>query len=91
MRNLGKSAKQEPLFSALDPVMENKLYEEFVEICEARTTIFISHRLGSTKLADVIFVIDDGKIREYGSHEELMQNSDFYADMYNSQKRWYES
>ncbi len=77
--------------SALDPVMENKLYEEFGEICEARTTIFISHRLGSTKLADVIFVIDDGKIREYGSHEELMQNSDFYADMYNSQKRWYES
>ena len=77
--------------SALDPVMENKLYEEFGEICEARTTIFISHRLGSTKLADVIFVIDDGKIREYGSHEELMQNSDFYAEMYNSQKRWYES
>lgn len=77
--------------SALDPVMENKLYEEFGEICKARTTIFISHRLGSTKLADVIFVIDDGKIREFGSHEELMQNSDFYADMYNSQKRWYES
>lgn len=77
--------------SALDPVMENKLYEEFGKICEARTTIFISHRLGSTKLADVIFVIDDGKIREFGSHEELMQNRDFYADMYNSQKRWYES
>ena len=77
--------------SALDPVMENKLYEEFGEICEARMSFFISHRLGSTKLADVIFVIDDGKIREYGSHEELMQNSDFYADMYNSQKRWYES
>ncbi len=77
--------------SALDPVMENKLYEEFGRICEARTTIFISHRLGSTKLADVIFVIDDGKIREFGSHDELMQNRDFYANMYNSQKRWYES
>lgn len=77
--------------SALDSIMENKLYEEFAEICEARTTIFISHRLGSTKLADVIFVIDDGKIREFGSHGELMQNRDFYADMYNSQKRWYES
>ncbi len=77
--------------SALDPIMENKLYEEFGQICEARTTIFISHRLGSTKLADVIFVIDDGKIREFGSHKELMQNGDFYADMYNSQKGWYES
>lgn len=77
--------------SALDPIMENKLYEEFGEICEARTTIFISHRLGSTRLVDVIFVIDDGKIREFGTHGELMQNRDFYADMYNSQKRWYES
>lgn len=77
--------------SALDPVMENKLYEEFGKICEARTTIFISHRLGSTKLADVIFVIDNGRIREFGSHHELMRNRDFYMDMYNSQKRWYES
>lgn len=77
--------------SALDPIMENKLYEEFGEICESRTAIFISHRLGSTKLADVIYVIDKGKIRESGSHEELMQKRDFYAEMYDSQKGWYES
>lgn len=76
--------------SALDPMMENKLYEEFDRICQKRTTIFISHRLGSTKLADIIFVIDDGKIRESGSHAQLMHNNSFYAAMYNSQKRWYE-
>ena len=77
--------------SSLDPIMENKLYEEFGEICESRTAIFISHRLGSTKLADVIYVIDEGKIRESGSHEELMKKRDFYAEMYDSQKGWYES
>ena len=76
--------------SALDPLMENKLYEEFGRICQNRTSIFISHRLGSTKLADIIFVMDEGKIREAGSHAELMQRNDFYAAMYNSQKRWYE-
>lgn len=75
--------------SALDPIMESRLYEEFGKICGARTTLFISHRLGSTRLADVIYVIDDGKVRESGSHEELMGNADCYADMYDSQKRWY--
>ncbi len=76
--------------SALDPLMENQLYEEFGRICQNRTSIFISHRLGSTKLADIIFVMDEGKIREAGSHAELMQRNDFYAAMYNSQRRWYE-
>lgn len=76
--------------SALDPLMESRLYEEFGKICNGRTTIFISHRLGSTKLADIIYVIDEGKIRETGSHTELMRRDDFYAAMYDSQRRWYE-
>ena len=76
--------------AALDPVSESRLYEEFEKISKGRTTIFISHRLGSTKLADEIFVLKDGKIAEAGSHEALMSAHGLYARMYESQKSWYE-
>ncbi|MBO5279282.1 MAG: ABC transporter ATP-binding protein [Lachnospiraceae bacterium] len=76
--------------AALDPVSESRLYEEFEKISEGRTTIFISHRLGSTKLANQIFVLKGGRIEESGSHEELMKSQGLYARMYESQKSWYE-
>lgn len=75
--------------SALDPVSESKVYEEFEKISRGGTTIFISHRLGSTKLSDEIFVIGDGTIIEKGSHEELININGIYAKMYESQKEWY--
>ncbi len=75
--------------AALDPVSESRLYEELGRISRGRTTIFISHRLGSTKLADHIFVLKDGSICEEGTHEELMKKSEIYARMYDSQKSWY--
>ena len=55
------------------------------------TTIFISHRIGSTKLADVIYVIDDGRISEIGSHEELMGKNGIYAEMFRAQAEWYKN
>ena len=55
------------------------------------TTIFISHRLGSTKLADIIFVLDNGKIVEKGSHADLMKNNGLYAEMFNAQADWYKT
>lgn len=76
--------------AALDPIMENKIYEEFRKISQNQTTIFVSHRLGSTKLAEIIFVIDGGKVLESGTHDNLMLNSSIYKEMYTSQKRWYE-
>lgn len=76
--------------AALDPVSESKLYEELGKISGGRTTVFISHRLGSTKLADTIYVLKDGAVCEAGSHEELMRNNGLYARMYDSQKNWYE-
>jgi ATP-binding cassette subfamily B protein len=76
--------------AALDPINESKVYRQFEQISQGQTTIFISHRLGSTKLADTIYVLADGKIEETGSHAELMAHNGIYAEMYNSQAEWYE-
>jgi len=75
--------------AALDPLSESNIYEKFEEISKGQTTIFISHRLGSTKLADEIFVIDNGCIVEKGNHEELININGKYANMYESQRSWY--
>ena len=75
--------------AALDPISESRLYEEFGEISKNRTTIFISHRLGSIKLSDHIFLLKDGCVREQGSHEELMKLHGIYANMYETQQSWY--
>lgn len=75
--------------AALDPISESALYEKFGEISKDRTTIFISHRLGSTKLSDHIFVLKDGCVREQGCHQELMAEGGIYAAMYETQQSWY--
>lgn len=76
--------------AALDPISESRLYEEFGQISRNRTTIFISHRLGSIKLSDHIFLLKEGCVREQGSHEELMALHGIYADMYETQQSWYQ-
>lgn len=76
--------------AAMDPIGESRLYEEFEEISRGKTTLFISHRLGSTKLADHIFVIGLGRVTEQGSHRELMELGGEYAEMYESQRSWYQ-
>lgn len=76
--------------SALDPISESNLYRDFEKLMEGKTTVFISHRLGSTKLADEILVIDKGKITERGTHEELMAINGQYAEMFEAQREWYQ-
>ena len=76
--------------AALDPISESRLYEQFGEISKGRTTIFISHRLGSTSLADEIFVLKNGGVFEAGTHQELMKRRGLYAEMYESQRSWYQ-
>ncbi|MCL2084085.1 MAG: ATP-binding cassette domain-containing protein, partial [Oscillospiraceae bacterium] len=75
--------------AALDPVSESRVYEEFEKLMEGKMTVFISHRLGSTKLADEILVIDGGKIIERGTHDELMAATGQYAEMFEAQRGWY--
>ena len=75
--------------AALDPIAESDLYHTFQRIGEGNTMLMISHRLGSTLLADVIFVLKDGKIIEKGNHSELIQTGGEYAKMFELQRSWY--
>jgi ATP-binding cassette, subfamily B, bacterial len=77
--------------AALDPLAESELYANFERLTEGATTLLITHRLGATKTADVILVLDGGRIVEAGSHAELMQAGGLYARMYESQRYWYEA
>lgn len=77
--------------AALDPVAESELYASFEHLTEGATTLLITHRLGATKTADVILVLEGGRIIETGSHAELMQAGGLYARMYESQRYWYEA
>lgn len=76
--------------SALDPISESQVYSEFEKLMDGKTTLFISHRLGSTKLADEILVVDGGKIIERGAHDALMEKNGQYARMFTLQQGWYQ-
>lgn len=76
--------------AALDPIAESNIYKLFGDISKGKSTIFITHRLGAAKLADEIIVIDEGKVSEHGSHEELLNRGGIYAAMYESQRSWYQ-
>ena len=75
--------------ASLDPIQESQLYKQYSKIANNNTTIFISHRLGSTKLADVILLIDEGKVLGCNSHEILMDTCALYREMFSIQKEWY--
>ncbi len=77
--------------AALDPLAESELYANFERLTEGTTTLLITHRLGATRTADVIMVLDAGRIVETGSHAELMRAGGLYARMYESQRYWYEN
>lgn len=76
--------------SALDPVAEYQMFENLRHAAEDKTTIFISHRLSSTQMADVIYLIDGHTIKEAGTHTELMARQGLYWDMYQKQASAYQ-
>ncbi len=75
--------------AALDPIAENEIYQAYGRLTEGRTSVFISHRLASTRFCDRILVMEDGIITEAGTHEELMARKGSYAEMFRVQSKYY--
>ncbi len=75
--------------SALDPIAEYALFHRLSEIAKGRTTFFISHRLSSTKFCDRILVLANGTITEMGTHGELMEKGGTYAELFETQAKYY--
>lgn len=73
----------------LDAKSESDIYMKFFQISKHKTTIFISHRLAASTVADKIAVFAEGSIKEYGSHDDLMQKNGIYAQMYKKQSEKY--
>ena len=71
--------------SALDPIAEYQLNHAMLEATKDKTVIFISHRLSTTRLADRIFMLEEGRIVEEGSHESLLGKGGKYAEMWKAQ------
>lgn len=75
--------------SALDPIAEYALYKGIMDESKGHITIFISHRLSSVKDADMVFMLENGKVIEQGSHKELMEMSGKYCEMFTKQAQNY--
>lgn len=75
--------------SALDPDSEYELNKLMMSATYNKAVVFISHRLSTTRMADKIYMLEDGRIIEHGSHDELMRLNGKYAEMFNLQAEKY--
>lgn len=75
--------------SALDPLAESNIYQNYFELSKDKTSLFITHRLASTQFCDRIMYLENGKIIEDGSHQELMNQQGSYYEMFEKQSYYY--
>lgn len=75
--------------AALDPFAESQIYENFNQMIENKTAIYISHRMSSCKFCDRIVVFDSGRVCEEGTHETLLKKNGIYAGLYETQAQYY--
>jgi ATP-binding cassette subfamily B protein len=80
--------------AALDPLAENEVYQKYAELTQGKTSVYISHRLASTRFCDRIILIDGAaekdSIAEMGTHEDLMRLGGIYAHMFETQASYYQ-
>lgn len=75
--------------AALDPRAEYEIYQGFHALTEGKTAVYISHRLSSARFCDRIAVLHEGRLAEYGTHDELILLNGRYADLYRMQAQFY--
>lgn len=75
--------------AALDPIAEHQIYQDYFQFSKDKLSVFISHRLSSTRFCDRIIYIKDGDITEVGTHEELMAKQKDYFKLYEAQAYYY--
>lgn len=76
--------------AALDPIAEMEQFDRIKHSLKERTSILISHRIGFARLADQILVLQEGRLAECGSHDELMAKKGIYYEMFSNQAGWYD-
>ena len=76
--------------ASIDPLKEMELIRNFRENLKGKTAILISHRIGFARLADRIVMMENGRITEQGTHEELLERNGYYARLFTEQKKLYE-
>ncbi|MDR1328420.1 MAG: ABC transporter ATP-binding protein/permease [Oscillospiraceae bacterium] len=75
--------------AALDPIAESETYQRYAELTAGKTSVYISHRLASTRFCDRIIMLSEQKIAETGTHDELLALGGKYAEMFNIQASYY--
>ena len=75
--------------AALDPIAENDMYLKYNQMTAGCTSVYISHRLASTRFCDRIILLSDGGIAEEGTHDSLMAQGGKYAELFSVQSRYY--
>ena len=77
--------------AAIDPASEVELFEQFRQLRKGRTALFVSHRLGWARYADRILVLDQGRLIEDGTHDQLLSLDGKYAAFFKEQAQWYQN
>lgn len=75
--------------AALDPIAEQEMYLQYADFSKSKASVFISHRLASTRFCDRIILLDNGEIAEIGTHSELMAMKCKYAELFELQSSYY--
>lgn len=75
--------------AALDPIAEQEMYLKYADFTKGKSSVFISHRLASTRFCDRIIMIENGTLTETGTHAQLMAQGGKYAELFELQSSYY--